>query len=169
MAIFDRHTSCPICATPLGSEEIVAFPPFVHNRADPSSIFDDAAVHRRCLEAHPLGAVVVRACEATVEQRTPGKARCAVCHEIVIHDVFGLGYLSSDESNPLFRFNHLSFHPEHFIGWDHAERLIDELQRQTTTREWNGPSIVLDPSPHWCEPVGSRQRVVQVHRGGRDE
>ena len=55
MAVFTPGMPCALCAAPIDSaEQAETFPPLVLPADDALAAFDDAAVHRTCLEAHPL-------------------------------------------------------------------------------------------------------------------
>lgn len=164
VALYDERTTCVLCGQPLGSREVIAFPPFVRNRRDPLAILHDAAVHAACLRRHPRADAALAARSRAVLE-TPA---CVVCDRPIGsgEPAFRAGLLSSDEESALHRFDFVCLHPDCYKRWTDArdfELAVNEAMRSS---DWEGPVIRFVPHPVWTAEVsetgepGAKQRVV---------
>jgi hypothetical protein len=134
MAIFISGMICPICSQPIeGTDEFVAFPPFVENEIDPLWIFSDSVLHQKCFDEHPLSTQALLRYEVTRKLRVRPKT-CVVCKMDVTtpDDYFVLGHLTDDINDPLFEYNYTQFHLSHLSQWADLDlicALITEARR----------------------------------------
>lgn len=87
MAILIRgKTRCALCRRELLDirTDVVMFPPFVANRRSPLLVFHDAALHRTCVESHPLGQRVLQLAEQVPQRAPPGSHRCVARGEEIM-------------------------------------------------------------------------------------
>ena len=148
-------TLCPLCGEPiLGSQEHVAFSPFIANKRDPLSRFSDAAFHRTCFDLDADSAKALARSRELRLRSGPGSRRCAACGAEVTEpdDCFGTGLLSGDPGNPVAKFNYIHLHRSHFAQWASAGEFRAALESFLASDEWEGPKIEFDPMPKWTRP-----------------
>jgi hypothetical protein len=151
MAIFVPGMKCVLCGLPMTArEEVVLFSPFVANRRDALFKFSDAPVHAACLSRDPLGDRALELHEAATLNADVRRRLCEVCERPILDpdDYLGLGLLTSDPGNALFRFNFLHLHRSHVGQWDRYQefrRLIEAMQR---SEAWDGPRLVFEEKPN---------------------
>lgn len=148
-------TPCPICGKPLQTgEDAVSFAPFVANRRDRLYRFSDAAFHRRCFDQDPLAQEALQRSEEVRKRGGPGHRRCVVCGEEILspEEHFGTGFLTGDEANPVFEFNHLHLHRSHFDRWDRSAEFRRRIEAFQASEAWEGPMVRFDPMPSWVVP-----------------
>jgi hypothetical protein len=166
MTLFDDRSVCPVCSTRLGSREVVAFPPFVANRREPSYLFSGAACHRSCVESHALGELAIRMCEEFLRHSRVGGARCRACHEEITEpsDSFRVAFMTSEEASPIFAYNFLAIHRTHFLCWEGAVQFRERMQAFLSSGAWSGEQLIFDPLPSWrwtdTDSARARGRVV---------
>jgi hypothetical protein len=161
MALADAKKPCPLFGERLGTEEVTLFPPLVSNEVDPLYVFNDAAVHSRCLAVHALGQAALMAREAFHDRSD----RCIVCGEALGQppgDPFTTGMLTSDEASPVFQFNFVGLHRAHFVSWARACEFRDVLGAAVASPAWQGAQLEFDPAPSWRNQEGASQRRRQV-------
>lgn len=145
MALILREKSiCPICGKVLKTgEEVMGFPPFVANQADPLLLFHDAGFHRSCVLAHPLWPKLNQRMLEYAEKTGPGHRKCFVCGTEIVRaeEYFGLGHLTDDLQHPLHRFNYAHFHRSHLAGWAELPTLIAELEKLDQSGTWEGDGL----------------------------
>lgn len=174
MAIFDRDTLCPLCGLALDDLDVVAFPPFVNDRADPLYPFHDAAVHRSCVDRHPLGARALAARSAATPGRDP--ALCVVCGQSIGRDErsFETGLLTSDPQRRASKYSFVAMHVAHFTLWDEREEFCAAVSEVVSSSTWMGPDFTCDPEPRWFrsetedEHAARKSRLLRISRRGQD-
>jgi hypothetical protein len=146
MAIVIRGSSlCPLCGNPmLASEDLILFPPFVSNEADPLWKFNDSGFHRICFERDPLSG---KAESRWQEARERGKAenrRCLVCGRVILdpEEYFPLGHLADEPKHPLFRFNFAQFHQSCLPRWIDLAQVCWLAERQLESGAWKGKAML---------------------------
>jgi hypothetical protein len=110
--ILEGKTTCPICGKVLKTgEEIMGFPAFVSNQADPLLLFNDAGFHKDCVLAHALWPTLNWRMREYDEKTGPGHRKGLVCGEEITHpdEYFGLGHLTDNPAHALFQFNYAHF------------------------------------------------------------
>ena len=144
MAIFLDGMSCPLCGVAIqGGDAKEMFPPLFGNRKDPLYVFNDATVHKHCVDKHPLRDQVMSLLAAYLEMKKPGEKRCFFTGEPIPDrkDLFWLGHLASDPEHPLYSYNCavLSFKTiGHWSGLPNLIRLLEEYQ---DSGGWQGPGL----------------------------
>lgn len=141
--IFLGLTPCVICGAKLDTgEDITGFPPFVYNQADPLLPFHDAGAHLACLEKHPFGREAMRRVDELLANTGPGHRICETCNKQIEHpdEYFGIGHLTSDETDPAFRFNYSQFHVSCIRDWSELRYLQDTLDALARSGTW-GPNL----------------------------
>jgi hypothetical protein len=156
MALFVSGVKCVLCGLPMAAdEEVVMFSPFVANKRDPLFRFSDAPVHAACLRGDPRGNRAVELHEAAMRSADIGKRLCDVCGQPISDpdDYLGLGLLTSDPGNPLFRFNFRHLHRSHIGQWERYEEFRRLVEAMQASEAWDGPRLVFADRPkaeiHW--------------------
>lgn len=167
MAIFDSRTPCTICRLPLGSDECVAFPPFVRNRLDPLYTLNDAVAHAACLSSSAFGAVAMSARQSAIARvRT-----CRACQQAIEprEPAFCAGLLTSNPGVDAFKFNDACIHLAHYSDWSDAGEFDSVVSAWMASSEWKGPKIVFEPLPRWVADVDEKREThgrTQVLKAG---
>ena len=120
-------SECHICGKVLeSSEDIVLFPPFIANMLDPLYIFNDAGVHMRCLEKHPLGQQALLYRDKDISATRPENRICSIGKNKIENpdDYIFLGLLTSDENHPLYKFNFTTIDRRNLNKWKNKEEFI---------------------------------------------
>lgn len=144
MVLFKPGMECSICHRPIKSGEAkVGFRSFVPNEADPLFMFNEAAVHRECLDQHPLGLEAQERYLASVKENSYDNRICAVCGQgIATSDEYvGLGHLTSDPSDILYRFNFNHFHRSCLPSWNDLAVVRASASDKLRTGEWVGAGM----------------------------
>src|ERR1044071_7143591 len=85
MSILVRGSSrCPLCGDVIGpDDQAILFPVFVANELDPLWLFNDIAVHEKCIDQHPLGRSALDRLSRYEKAMRLRTRRCAVCGEVI--------------------------------------------------------------------------------------
>ncbi|GAA3931121.1 hypothetical protein GO495_15505 [Chitinophaga oryziterrae] len=140
--IFYGSTTCSLCGCVLKeNENILAIPAAIANKADPLYKFNDQAFHLECLKKQPE----YKELELMLSLLNKHKSSkiCFVCNLPITKpdDYIGLGLLTSDNSNPMFKYNFLEFHKQHFYEWEERKVLAEYLKIQKESHQWVGDSL----------------------------
>src|SRR5437016_4751198 len=144
MAIIVPGMKCPLCDRPIAeTDNIIAFPAFVSNHADPLWEFSDGVFHEECFAHHPLRESAAAAWGKVKAASVPDSRVCVVCAKSISspEDYLFFGLLASDPSHPLHDFNLLHFHLSHISEWNDLERFLASATRPDVQRTWRGPSL----------------------------
>ncbi|MBN8709292.1 MAG: hypothetical protein J0I10_07915 [Verrucomicrobia bacterium] len=144
MAIFIPGMHCAVSGKAIASsDEVVAFPAFVSNQADPLYVFSDAVVHVEAFQKHPLADKVQARYSEFRERNAPKSRLCFICGKQIADpdDYLGLGYLIDDQSHPLFRFNYAHFHRCCLRGWNELPALLDQIKDFDRSGQWKGDGL----------------------------
>lgn len=140
MALLTRKSTCKICGELLGdraTRAIVAFGHFIGNRLDPLYPFTDAAVHADCLERDPRHDAAL-ACQEALLRR---ECVCHACKQVIAGERIYTGFVVGLPNHPLWRYNFLSFHPEHFDGWADRSTFEQLLRAYEESDAYEGPPL----------------------------
>lgn len=126
MALVIGGMECPLCGRAIGQEqEIVAFPPFVQNEADPLWLYSDGVFHAEHFHRHPLADAARSRMREVLGHVLPESCRCQVCEAIIADpdDYLSLGHLTADATDPLHRYNYTRLHRSHLPDWADLDRV----------------------------------------------
>ena len=143
---FPGRTTCHLCRKVIESvDEVVMFPPFVDNEADPLHGFSDSIFHKACFDAHPLSRAAQERYEL-VEARCRSRT-CRVCGRTIdsFDDFFVLGLLTEDEGHALHPYNFARFHLSCLPSWPGLPELYARLRDLEAGGNWRGygPRYIL--------------------------
>jgi len=144
MALYVKPIICAFCGKEIKDQSSAThLPQFVWNQMDPLFRFGDALVHDDCLRSDPLAPQVKQRLEEFRNRTADANRRCLICGELITdpEDYLGLGYLTADATDPLFRFNYAHFHRSHLTGWSDLPLLIRELDRFDRSGNWKGGGL----------------------------
>jgi len=144
MAIFIPGMPCAISGKPIMRvDDLVAFPPFVANEADPLYVFSDAVIDRDVFLSDPRADDVQVRYEEFRERTSPTNRICAVCGNRFTDpdDYLGFGHLVSDPRHPLHPFNYTQVHRSCVPRWDQTDRVLELLERLQVSGEWRGSAL----------------------------
>jgi hypothetical protein len=119
-------------------QEALAFAPFVPNEVDPIHVFHDAAVHLDCFSRHPLADAAERRQQEVLQALD--ERICEVCGQEITDpsDYIGIGYLTDDPKDPLYRFSLRHVHRSHAASWVHRQELYSGLAEQVRAGRLKG-------------------------------
>jgi hypothetical protein len=144
MAIFIPGMRCALSGRTVASrEELVAFPAFVANEADPLFVFSDAVIHIDAFRQHPLAEAAQARLEEGLQRTPPRNRRCLACANQIldVNDYVGVGHLTPDREQPLYRFNYAQFHRTCLSSWPGRANLVAALDLLEQSGTWRGGAL----------------------------
>ena len=130
-------SKCPICNKILQDvEDSTSFTAFIGNTKDELYIFNDAGLHTACLLNHPNG---TRALELAEECHAAFmKKKCIVTGETITdyREHFFLALLTSDVTEPLYRYNFITLNRKNIPAWKDREDFINTAEKFIAERKW---------------------------------
>src|ERR1035437_1320520 len=142
--VITGKTICALCGQVIAErQEVIGFPPFIPNEADPLHIFSDQAFHAACFRLHPLS----RGAEARYvelrERSAPATRMCLICGRAIADpdDYLGLGHLTADATKPIHEFNYAQFHRTCLARWTELERVCGLLRELKASGTWQGLAL----------------------------
>lgn len=114
------------------------FPHFVANILDPLHFFSDRSFHLACLERSTLGRIAMQYAELGNFKIKPENRKCIVTGELITRqkEHILIGYLTSDESSYLHRFNFTHINVLNLSQWNEREDVIKELAQLRESGLW---------------------------------
>ena len=93
--------------------------PFVANEYDPLHLFHDGAVHMDCVRRYPLGQMALAMHDALLVSAAPQNRRCSISGQLITNPerYVGMGLLTSDPDDQLYRFNFAQFDLAAMMDW----------------------------------------------------
>jgi len=134
-----NNTVCPVCHMQLEeNDSLFSFPAFVSNTRDPFCQFNDASFHLNCLQQHELGNSAIQFAEKCILETRPENRICAVGGNIIENesDYIFMGLLSSNEKEPLHRFNFLSLDKRNVGRWADRNDFIAIASEFKAQEKW---------------------------------
>lgn len=145
MAIILRGKSkCVLCERLLEEgQEVIGFPAFVTNEADPLLIFHDSGVHSDCLLSNPLAKEAVNRVNEAEERTGPGNRYCRVCKKEILDpdEYYSVGHLTSDQTDPLNQYNYSQFHKQCIPKWTDLEQFRGLVDAMRLSGKWKGRGL----------------------------
>lgn len=138
---FEGKSTCSICGDVVATaDEVELFPVFIMNRQDPTSTFNDAVVHKECFARHPYAHRATKMYRDLVEHLNPDNRRCDICGMTISNpdDYMNFTCLSSDETDPLYRYNFTQYHPACFKSSEVAELIRGIISERVRQGVWEG-------------------------------
>ena len=135
------ETRCVICGELIDEKRpFRSFPAFVVNENDPIYLFSDGVCHDDCFANHYLKKVVMERLEEWEVNTGPGNRKCAVYNEEIMDpdDYLMIDHLTSDESNPVFRYNYTHLRKSHLGDWRELEKCIEDIKKFKESTNWGG-------------------------------
>ena len=138
---FPGKTRCKICGQVIQiNDEHVSFPPFVSNKLDPLSFFNDAIFHKHCFLEHPLSDKVMERLEfRNGYMKNKNYHVCRVCNKRIMHpdDYFTLIDFTENPDDPLYKYNFYEFHRAHLHQWPEINLLISLIKDLKNKETWD--------------------------------
>jgi ribosomal protein S27AE len=138
------QSRCPLCGEVFGdSNEIFSTTFLVGNEADELFPFNRTAMHRSCLEKHPLGERIIELDNEIMSKVSPGNRFCVVCGNEIMHpdEYWYVGQLSPDPNQPIYPFNHSQFHKSCLARWYKLSEFRSELEKLRDSGTWKGSGL----------------------------
>lgn len=142
MAVFIPGMKCPLCGQPINrGDEYIMFGPFVANENDPLWLFSDGVFHAACVHRHPLGTKAVALHEEFVRRGVD--RRCSISGALVTdpNRYLGLGVLTSEVNDPLYRFNFARFDRVALADWPERKTIAAMLGDALASGRMKGKGI----------------------------
>jgi hypothetical protein len=124
-------TECVLCHKPISdAADVVIFPPFVANEADPLYLFNDAAAHESCFATHPLRHHALGRMREAEGENAPEKRNCIICGMPITDpdEFFTVGHLTDNKAQPVHRWNYAKMHKSCLSQWKGLEEVLQYLE-----------------------------------------
>jgi hypothetical protein len=144
MAILVYGVLCRLCGKPmLRGQDLVMFPPFVANEADPLLKFSDGAFHRECFLSDPLSGRAESRLAEIKERSNRADWVCPVCGKLINDpdDFFSLDHLTDDRLNPLHPLNYVKLHKSCLPRWLELKSTRILAEKQLESGAWAGGAM----------------------------
>lgn len=141
MALFISGIKCIICGKQIiKKDDGISFPAFVVNEADPIYIFNDSVVHKECFKDHPMEFSTIKLLKKLQNNLNPQKRKCAICQNKLIDpdDYIALGCMSSDDTNPLSKYNFKQYHKSCLDNSEELKNIKSLISVQENRNVWKG-------------------------------
>lgn len=130
MAIFlENRTICSLCSKIIYStEEVIAFPPFIENKADELDFINDNVFHKKCIELHPKNILIQE--RYKIYLKSIGHFnKCAACNGQInsLEDYFPLGFFTYNPNDLLFNLNYMVCHISCLKNLFSSNVILEEL------------------------------------------
>ncbi|NLR78359.1 hypothetical protein [Chitinophaga eiseniae] len=125
--IFEGKSTCPICSQVLDKgKPYMGFLPFTGNAKDILFMFSDSGVHVDCLHSHPHGALALLHRNKCGEALKPENRKCWIDGQVIERreHVISFGMFTSDESEPLAKFNYMMLNRLNLGRWQDRKAFI---------------------------------------------
>jgi endogenous inhibitor of DNA gyrase (YacG/DUF329 family) len=136
-----RGTICGICGKPIQGAKASALRPFVRNAKDPLYPFSGRAFHASCFESWPEREHAVAVSTERVS-RMASPQTCTVCGERILDQGYSTDLLTTVRESPLYKYNYLSFHAEHWSQWSELGKFEQAVEAAGRSGLWEGCSTV---------------------------
>jgi hypothetical protein len=133
-------SECPICHKIINEgDNYYMFPHFVVNRKDPLYFVSDDSCHVECLLDANNGKKAIRYRNLFIAKTRPENRKCIVSGELITRqeDHCFIGYLTSNKSSNLHRFNFTHINKLNLAQWAEREYLVKELAKLRDSGEWH--------------------------------
>jgi hypothetical protein len=99
----------------------------VANNNDPLILFNDAALHYKCLIEHPSGQKAISLTEQLILRTRPKNRICEIGGNMIERpdDYIFIPLLTSDEQDPLYRFNFMNIDRNNLGKWQARNEFIE--------------------------------------------
>ncbi len=133
---------CNLCGMSLQNEkEIYSFPAFVANAKDPMFYFNDQSFHLECLKS-ANGRKAIELSEKCLASIKPMNRICEVDGKLIIlqEDYLFIPLLTSNEKDPLFKFNYLTFNRKNLNKWIKRNEFVYLAKKFASDDFWQDSS-----------------------------
>lgn len=137
--IFEGLSKCPLCDKVLDkTKTYLGFPPVTNNKKDALFVFSDSGVHEECVNKHPFADRLHHIMQA-YDSSLPVSRVCIVDGQIIKHPdhMIGFGMLTSDEKQPLFKYNFIRLNKENICDWNQREEFLSIAKKFIDDGEWD--------------------------------
>jgi hypothetical protein len=140
MAItFIDQIECSLCGEKLTNiDQIFGFSPFVQNIKDPFYQFNDASLHKKCLDNHPLGSKAIDFAAEFYLKTRPKNRICVAGGNLInnyVNYIF-IDLLSSDEHEELSRFNFTTLDRNNLKAWNDRDLFLKIAMKFREDGKW---------------------------------
>lgn len=139
--VIEEHSLCPLCNTVLNkAKEYLMTPPLISNTLDQLFNLSDTGIHVECLDNSTLKDKLLHHLAAYNRKIPPSQVRCCIDNQVMAdpRDLLSFGLLTSDESEALFQFNHLSFNRRNITKWESRVDFISIAEKFLKEGKWQG-------------------------------
>lgn len=133
------ETTCVLCGSLiLEGEEVVQFPAFVPTTKDVLFVFNDASVHKRCLERHPYKLLAIAHSNDAIYKTRPQNRRCDITGNEINKpdDCIFFGVLTSDKNEELHEFNLTMIDKNNLSLWKDKSRFLNSAAEFINSGKW---------------------------------
>ena len=135
--IFLGKSTCPICHNILHQgEDVRGFPSLTGNIKDKLYIFSDKGCHQKCVDAHPFGKMAWDFADEAHKKFMEKKWWAGGNVITDYRNFYGLGMLTSDETEELFQYNFLTLDVNNIATWKDKEHFLNVAKKFIDERKW---------------------------------
>jgi hypothetical protein len=120
----------------MGSEDLCGFPAFIPNAKDKLHLFNDAGCHTSCVDKHSFGKEALDFADKNYLKFKEKKCWASGTFVAKMEDFFALPLLTSDASEPLFKYNFLILNRNNIFSWEEREEFIGIVTKFIADGKW---------------------------------
>lgn len=139
--VFKGISPCSICNNVLDdSKEFILIPPLISNVLDELSILSDSGVHLECINKSELRNKLQYHLTENDKRFPMSSVKCMIDNKPVTDppDLVSFGLLTSNESEELYKFNHLNFNKKNISKWKEKDAFISIAEKFLLEGKWKG-------------------------------
>lgn len=134
-------SKCCICNNIINeNDNYRGFPAFISNTKDSLYKFNDAVLHKECLENDSLKDKLIKHL-SLFENRLPPSEQTCIVDGLKMKDPmqqFNIGLLTSNEDDPLYKYNYIILNKHNINKWTALEEFISEVEKYLEEDKYKG-------------------------------
>lgn len=134
--IFENITKCPLCNDVLNTEkEYFMTPNLTTNQLDELFLVSDVGIHTECLNRSPFKGKLIK----FIGQYDSSLEKMRIlANKYNPREIINFNLLSSNESEPLYKYNYLVIPKQELKIWNELDDFIEHANVFLDEGKWNG-------------------------------
>lgn len=138
---------CKICGKEINEEDAIFLPNFEANENAPLAIFNDAIVHKSCLEQHSLRDKLNKRLDELEKLAQLNDVDYITKQDLSLENLghpdnlVNVFYITEDENDPLYKYNGISLNKNNLSKWSDYKLFLQELEELERSDKWGGRAI----------------------------
>lgn len=134
--VFENITKCPLCNDILSTEkEYIMTPNLITNQLDEFSLLSDVGIHTECLDRSPLKSRLIKFID---QYENSLKEIRRLADKYNPREIINFNLLSSNESEPLYKYNYFVIPRQNLTEWNEYEDFIEHANAFLSEGKWKG-------------------------------